>query len=309
MKLCVQTGDVVDRLGLEKGYAAIKEAGFEAIDWNLDHAWHSSDIREKIYRGKCIFEKSLDEVIAHYSQELEIIRANSLFITQAHAPFPAYSRGDPEFLDYAIEVYKRNIEYCDYAQCKNLVIHGIPFALDNGLGTREEVREMNIKLYSSHIPVLKNTNVTVCLENLFTNHNGVCYQGNCGYPGEAAEYIDMFNDMAGKEAFGLCLDTGHLNLLHHDFAVYVPTLGSRIKCLHIHDNNGVSDKHLAPCTGTIDWNRFCDSLKEIGYKGDLDFETFAQTNAALAFDEKAVLPWLRLIKETGEIMRDKILSK
>ena len=306
MKLCMQTGDVVDRLGPEKGYGAIREAGFEAIDWNLDHAWHGSDIRNRTYRGKCIFEKPLDEIIEHYAQELEIIKKNSLAISQAHAPFPAYSRGDPEFLDYAIEVFKGNIEYCNYAGCKNLVIHGIPFAMDGALGTREDVHKMNVKLYSSLIPVLLKTDVTVCLENLFIDHNGVRYQGNCGYPAEAAEYIDMFNDMAGKEVFGLCLDTGHLNLLHHDFEVYVPTVGKRIKCLHIHDNDGVSDRHMAPCTGTVDWNRFCSALRETGYDGDLSFETFAQTNCALDFDEKTVYSWLRLIKETGEIMRERI---
>jgi sugar phosphate isomerase/epimerase len=308
MKLCVQTGDVVDRLGIKKGYAAIREAGFEAIDWNLDHAWNGSDIRDRTYRGKCIFEKSSDEIISHYARELEEIQNNSLEISQAHAPFPAYSKGDPDFLDYAIEVFKGNIKYCDYAGCKNLVIHGIPFAMDGSLGTREDVHNMNVKLYSSLIPVLKETSVTVCLENLFINHRGVRYQGNCGYPEEAVKYIDMFNDMAGREAFGLCLDTGHLNLLHHDFEVYVPIVGKRIKCLHVHDNNGTSDQHMAPCTGTIDWNRFCNSLRGIGYDADLSFETFAQTNCACDFDERAVLPWLRMIKETGEIMREKILG-
>lgn len=308
MKLCIQTGDVVDRLGLNKGYAALKEAGFEAIDWNVDHAWKHSDIREKTYRGKCIFEKPLEDVIEHYSAELEIIRKNNLVISQAHAPFPAYSKGDPDFTDYAIEVYKRNIEYCDYAQCNYLVIHGIPYSFYNSVGFSDEIKKQNINLYSSLIPVLLKTNVTVCLENLFTGNNGVSYQGNCANPYEAKEYIDTLNEMAGKEVFGLCLDTGHLNLLRQDFAVFIPILGKRIKCLHIHDNNGSSDQHLAPCTGTIDWNRFCESLKAAEYDGDLDFETFNQTNIAYDFDERAVIPWLKLIKETGEIMRDKILG-
>ncbi len=307
MKLCVQTGDVVDRFGFEKGYSIIAEAGFDGVDWNLDHAWHSSDIREKTYRGKCIFEKSLDEVTENYAAELELIKKSGLFVSQAHAPFPAYSQDDPDFLDYAIEVYKRNIEYCGSIGCKHLVIHGISRALDNYVHSAEEIRELNLKLYSSLIPVLVKTDVTVCLENLFTTYRGVRYQGVCSYPDEAAEYIDVLNEKAGKEAFGLCLDTGHLNLLHQDFEVYAPKLGKRIKCLHIHDNGGSSDQHMAPCAGTVDWNRFCRSLKQAGYDGDLSFETFNQTNIAYAFDERAVLPWLKLIKETGAIMRDKIM--
>ena len=91
MKLCVQTGDVVDRLGFDKGYAAIKNAGFSAVDWNLDHALKESDLEKGTYKGTCIFEKSLDEVIAHYAEELSYIRKYDLVINQAHAPFPTYT--------------------------------------------------------------------------------------------------------------------------------------------------------------------------------------------------------------------------
>ena len=309
MKISVQTGDIVDRLGAEKGYALIKKAGFDAIDWNLDHAWNSSDLRKGTYKGKCIFEKSLPEVTEHYSDEIAIIRANGLEIPQAHAPFPCMIKEKPETLDYAAEVYKRNIEFCDSVGCKNLVIHGFSYSLSDSINTPETVYQYNRKLYTSLIPVLLKSNVTVCLENLFSGHNGVNYQGHCSNAAEGAAFIDGLNEEAGKEVFGLCLDTGHANLLRHDLRLFISTYGKRIKALHIHDNNGSSDNHRAPLTGTVDWNHFCLALKDAGYKGDLSFETFAQTNAVLDYDEDMLLPWLKLIYATGVSFRKKIRSK
>lgn len=305
MKICIQTGDVIDTVGIDIGYEMFAKAGFEAIDWNLDHAWSNTDVRHGKFSG-CIFEQPLETVIEHYSYELDIIRKNGLEISQAHAPFPAYVKDYPESLDYAISVYKRNIEYCDYIGCKNLVIHGISYSLDDDVNTPETIEKLNKKLYTSLIPVLQKTNVRVCLENLFTGHNGVSYQGHCSDAVKGAKFIDKLNKAAGKEAFGLCLDTGHANLLRHDLEIMISTYGKRIKCLHIHDNNGSSDQHRAPMTGSIDWNRFCSALKSAGYEHDLSFETFAQTNLVAKYDIDMILPWLELIYKTGESFRKKI---
>lgn len=305
MKISIQTGDIVDRLGLEEGYAAIKAVGFEAIDWNLDHAWKGSVMRKGDFEGKCILDKSLDEVIAHYDYELNLIKKYGLEITQAHAPFPAFFSEQPKFLDYAIKCYKRLIEYCDYAGCKNLVIHGISCRLDDDID-QKKVDRLNKKLYTSLIPTLVKTNVTVCLENLFSSHNGVCYQGHCSYPEKAKKELDSLNKLAGKECFGFCLDTGHANLLHHDLRSFILTLGDRIKCLHIHDNNGQGDQHMGPLTGTVDWTIFCDAMNQIGYRNDLSFETFHQTNIAMDFDFDMLVPWMELIYKTGVCMKKKI---
>ena len=87
---------------------------------------------------------------------------------------------------------------------------------------------------------------------------------------------------------------------------YIPILGKRIKALHIHDNDGRDDLHLAPMTGTINWAVLCECLKQIGYNGDLSFETFMQTRIAHRFDDALLLPWLQLICKTGESFRNKI---
>ena len=66
-----------------------------------------------------------------------------------------------------------------------------------------------------------------------------------------------------------------------DFESFITTLGSRIKVLHTHDNDGVADLHQLPFvftktrenTPSTDWDGFVAGLKKIQYEGTINFET------------------------------------
>jgi sugar phosphate isomerase/epimerase len=299
MKICVQTGGLIDELGVERCYKTLSYIGFEGIDWNLDHALRAKDITSNNYEGNCIFEKSMEEILEYYKEELFHIRKNGLAISQAHAPFPPCVSGKPETLDYMIKIYKKIILFCQEVGCRHLVIHG------HSSAGSDEMYAINDKLYTSLIPELKKTDVIVCLENLNARSGNCLYEGVCGNPYEAVELIDKYNAMAGKECFGLCLDIGHLNLQRKEPARYIRVLGKRIKALHVHDNAGELDQHKAPYTGTVNWKEFYTALAEVGYEGDLSFETFNQVRLG---DDAAELtePWLNLIFAIGKLFRRKI---
>lgn len=305
MKICVQTGNVVDELGFEEGYGAIARAGFEAIDWNLDHSLPCGSINSGNCVGNCIFEKDLDEIVAHYENELSYIRKYNLEISQAHAPFPSFVSGKPYVFEYMINIYKKMILFCDRVGCKNLVVHGYSVPRNEKNISADEMEAINDKLYTSLIPELKKTNVTVCLENLYSGKDPIMLSGVCSDPHEAVEMIDVYNQIAGKECFGLCLDTGHVNLLKLDPRRILPIIGKRLKALHIHDNNGQIDEHKAPYTGTVDWRNFYTTLKQIGYEGDLSFETYNQVRLSKV-DKELIQPWLDLICTIGKHFRNKI---
>lgn len=308
MKISVQDAGTCDCLGMEAGYAAIAKAGFDAIDWNLDHALMAAQIKALQY-GNCIFEKPLDEIMAYYAEELSIIRKNSLTITQCHAPFPAYIPGHPELLDYMIGIYQGCIRFCNAVGIPRMVVHGISLQHDDYENTPESILALNRKLYESMIPTLQEaTNVTVCLENLCTWNNNVATEGICFDPHEACELIESLNEKAGKVCFGLCMDVGHMQLVMKNIRTYAPIVAKHIKCLHIHDNDAHADRHLAPFTGTTNWDHVCATLKEIGYRGDLSFETVQQTRKTGAFDKDLVQPWLNVIYATGVAFRKRILA-
>ncbi|MCI8623967.1 MAG: sugar phosphate isomerase/epimerase [Provencibacterium sp.] len=304
MLICVQTGGVSDELGFERGCGLLRESGFEGIDWNINRAWDQEELRAGKLSG-CIFEKPLPEILAYYREDLEAIRKNGLAISQAHAPFPAHIRGVPELEPYAVEIFKGCIRLCDAVDCNNLIIHGISVSPGEPELSYEDVERLNFRIFEPLIPLLSETNVTVCLENLFATVDGRHFEGTCSNPQEAVRLIDTLNERAGKECFGLCLDTGHLNLLRKNIREYVRVLGPRIKALHIHDNDGSRDEHLMPFTGTVRWNDFTSALKEVGYTGDLSFETFNQVKSP-RMDAAYIPIFLRAIYGVGEIFRERI---
>ncbi len=305
MKICIQTGNVVNDLGIEAGYKLLRECGFEGIDWNIDKALTSEMLQEGRVEG-CIFGRPLQEILDFYREELQFIRENGLVISQAHAPFPAHIKGLPQVEEMVIPIYQSCIRFCQAIGCRHLVIHGISCCPEEPEMDFETVRKKNMRLYGAMIPVLQQCpEVVVCLENLFTGAGGRLYEGVCANPWEAVQYIDELNSMAGRECFGLCLDTGHLNLLRKNVREYIRIVGPRIQALHIHDNDGDGDWHRAPFTGSFRWNDFIGALQEIKYQGDLSFETFCQTDRR-CMDPEYVPVFLRLIAGVGEVFRQKI---
>lgn len=307
MLISVQNGGL-ERFSPKVYYKMIKDAGFEAVDWNIDHGWDRKQVIENGSKAATVFTKEMDEILAHWEDQLSAIKENGLAIGQAHAPFPAYTRAyndaHVDFLDFAIEVYKKCILLCDRVGCPHLVVHGISRRKGLPHPTLDEVDALNDKLYESLIPTLLQTNVTVCLENLFTGSHDDLQVGHCSDPYRAAALIDKYNAKAGKECFGLCFDSGHLLLLHGSFAEYIRVLGKRIKCLHLHDNDRLHDSHLGPYTGRLPWEELLTALKEAGYDGNLNFETFAQV---LKVPEALVPEFLRHIAAVGKYFRSVLL--
>jgi sugar phosphate isomerase/epimerase len=66
------------------------------------------------------------------------------------------------------------------------------------------------------------------------------------------------------EDIGLVLDVGHANI-NGQTERFFKIFADRIVHIHAHDNDGRSDQHLGIGYGTIDWQKFAKTLKEISY--------------------------------------------
>ncbi len=287
-------------MSIDEGMALLHETGFDGIDFNINNFLAAVQIKSGRVGGFFTLpEKDMLEILRPYK---EAAKRYGLRFAQAHAPFPNYGP-TPEMQDFVQEAVKTTIRLCDYLECPNLVVHGRTRPYEDGMMTREEEREANMAMYSSFIPVLKQYGVTCCLENLFLRHRGRKMEGFCADPHTACAYVDDLNALAGAECFGFCVDTGHINLLCMDLYSFIKSLGKRVKVLHVHDNDGLEDEHLFPYMGIIDWDRFCQALREIDYQGDLSFETFR----ALGLSDPALTPsLLRLLMDIGKLLRQKI---
>ena len=305
MRVTIQTAGLVYPADIDGGYKKIADAGFEGVDFNMDV--NINKIRDaKELKDLTVFEKSGAELAEYYKPHLDAMKKYNLVIGQAHAPFPPYLAGRRDILDYMIECYKNVIEFCEIVGCPYLVIHGVKH-FPSDVEPYEVSRELDNYLYESLIDTLRDKKVVVCLEILGTQQNGRFLESICCNPTLVAEQIDGLNQKAGREAFGFCLDTGHMILVGKRFDSYVPIIGHRLKVLHVNDNDGVLDRHLAPFTGQVNWAEFISSMRAVGYKGDISFEAcyqFLKPGITEAF-----LPeMLRHVHAIGAYFREEILK-
>lgn len=302
MTISTQSSPIYQRYGAEKMCEILKNAGFDGIDFNFDAFISNKIIKEK-----------LDSELYHRDQVLERAKElkscadkYGLKFYQCHSPFPTqFPLWDDETNEKMFEAQINCLYACQVMDCPLLVVHPYFYGNARNPSTFEEEYEGNIKMYSALIPTMKETGVKVCLENMWGQAGKKIYQGCCADPSEAVMYIDKLNEIAGDKLFGFCCDTGHMVLVGLDLYRAIKTLGDHIFCFHIHDNNGFEDNHYVPGIGTTVWDRFFKAVYEIGYRGNLDFET-ANTQCELFPDDCLIQPSYNLVGAVGKMFISKI---
>lgn len=107
--------------------------------------------------------------------------------------------------------------------------------------------------------------LSLCVENMRLVHESYPIHRYCGDPEELCAIADALG-------IGVCWDTGHAHINCLKQSEALSYVGSRLKMLHINDNFGGDDIHLAPFMGTVDWPDVMQGLRAIGYRGLLNYE-------------------------------------
>jgi len=105
--------------------------------------------------------------------------------------------------------------------------------------------------------------VVICLENM-------PFPCQClARPRQTLEFVRSFD----SEWLRVCLDTGHCAVLGLSAGDSVRLIGKEyLWALHVHDNDGLRDRHLPMRDGVLDWTDFGNALQEIGFEGTLSSE-------------------------------------
>ncbi len=267
----VTTTDVFEEgYPAEKAVDRLAKLGYTGIDMGFDY-W--------VYSQESPFLKD------NYLEWAKGLKARAdeagIAFTHAHAP------GEAD----AGEVIGRSIKAAAALGVKYCVIHPV-WRDKNGdtIENKSEFISVNAAAIKEWLPLAEKCGVILLSENILW--------GASADPRIIADLVKTVD----SEWFGWCYDTGHAHCSGYKQNILKKCSVVPLS-LHIQDNDGGGDGHLIPGDGTIDWDVFIKTLREIGYMGDCVMEAHHQSLEAPDNQRDAILA--RLL-DSAEKLREQM---
>ena len=173
---------------------------------------------------------------------------------------------NPALMKAFSEEQKRGIDAAALMEIPLAVIH--PIAFYSREASYGDWVRANMAYLSPLVKYANECGVKLCVENMASekeapdNH----LYGSCALNVSA---------LAQKLDCGICFDVGHANISGFKISEQMEILKGKIDVLHIHDNNGIKDRHLLPFESTVDWDDVAEGMKKSGFDSVLDVEVSA----------------------------------
>jgi sugar phosphate isomerase/epimerase len=147
---------------------------------------------------------------------------------------------------------------------RKAVVHPAPIL---GLGSRrlDLVRAYAHQSLATLVEKAQALGMLLCLENMFPRY---------GWFYEPDEFRTLLEQMP---TLGLTLDCGHAHIADPEgkrALEFIRRLGPRIAHVHLSDNRGRRDEHLAIGAGSIAWEPLVSELCRAGYDDTITLEVF-----------------------------------
>ena len=248
MKMATTTGDFgAYTSSQEDSMHYIRKAGFRYVDYNFGMDYkHRNGVYSEDWK-------------AYLEKIKELASGLGLTFVQSHAPMGRPIAPDNRAF---IEDTKRCIESCSILGIPTIVVHSgyLPDI------TKEECFAKNKDFYDELLAFAEPFGVNILVENF----NKMCFD-NIYWIDNAAELREMV-DYVNHPLFHACWDTGHGNMQETPQHEALKILGEHVYALHVQDNLGTDDSHMAPLSGTLNLDSLLQGLQAIDYKGYFTFE-------------------------------------
>ena len=236
-----------------------KELGIDALDY------------QGLASVNNVFNLPNDEFGSYFVRLHTELEKHDLKIVQLHAlwdPIYEFKHQDEDMFPY----YEKTIIAASILKTTFVVMHPVPLK-GHYLWEKADYKEIvniNKEFLRRLLPIAKKHNVCIAIENLPFLELKELFS-----PSGTLDFVLEMKD----ENVVMCLDTGHFNIFKEENIYEFLLKGKdKIRCLHIHDNNGFTDSHSIPYMGTFDWKMFLKGLKDINFDGVLSLETKIPTN-------------------------------
>ncbi|MBN2761762.1 MAG: sugar phosphate isomerase/epimerase [Bacteroidales bacterium] len=277
MKTSTLTYRLVNTYGTEKAVRMICEAGFDCIDHTL-----FSGVDGRLYLEEEGYFDKLHKM-------REIAKTYGVSFNQTHAPFASFKEGDDEYNEWVRPLLFKSIEASGILGAKYMVVHPFYVSADK--------KKANIEFFSSMLPYAEKHNVRLALENMFgwDPKKDILIKNVCSDAEELGDYVDSLD----SEYAVACLDVGHCGLVGENAADMIKKLGNRLKCLHVHDNDNITDLHTIPFSQKLNFVEIMNALHDIDYDGELTLEA---DNFFTGFPEVLFDDVLTLLSKTARCL-------
>lgn len=294
-------GIVYDNNPLE-GFEMMKRTGFSCCDFRLDS--YLTDSSFGFPEDNDFFQRSVGELKSFFAPHKEAAEIVGIEIHQMYMPYPVYipNTRDEKSRYLMQTAASKSMEICAFFQCPYMVVHGLGCA---GIsGEYAAAQEWISQFVETLAPMAKELKITICIENGYTNIGNHSMEEHYHDVKNAVAFIDHMNIKYGAEVLGFCFDTGQANLAGINFEDFIIQLGSRLKVLHIYDNDGIRNLMQIPFTSSVDcgnayptdWDGFVRSLRKIQFDKVLSFDI---APALSAFPGKMKQDVLRFAAQIG----------
>ena len=168
--------------------------------------------------------------------------------------------------------HRRALQCASERGCRTYVIHIGAYESVYFQTPNELLRPNVIETLEKLLPEAERLGIVIAVENSYEISNT---------PDEVRYYIQYFN----HPNLGCCFDAGHANVMasapgkklekyhpdvldawHGRIVQYdgaLEKLAPWIVTMHLHDNDGFSDQHSLPGTGTVDWNVMAAKIRTL----------------------------------------------
>ncbi|HYA32799.1 MAG TPA: sugar phosphate isomerase/epimerase [Candidatus Bathyarchaeia archaeon] len=191
---------------------------------------------------------------------LELKRSYDLTYTM-HAPFCSVNLAsiNPKLRNASLNEILSSIPYASELGCELVVVHPGIVSYPRNLHKFERISKENERDSFFRICEKAESEKTlVCVENMprFPPAFKETWTGDA--------QVELVDEMQSR-FLQVALDVGHCNTTDVPIPQMIHKFGSRIKHVHIHDNDGFRETHGIVGQGSIPWREVIKALSDIGY--------------------------------------------
>lgn len=278
MKLSMELYTLSSRFGDCEAIKMVKSAGFDAIDYS--YYWKNE--REEI----------LGDSYKEYAKKIKgFLDEADIECNQAHAPFSLEYGNLFDVSDKKYLWLLHSLESAAILGAKNIIVHSI--SVPQGV----DFEEYNVAFYKSFLPYCQKFGIHVAVENLFEYDSKRKHLvGKLGTPEELNRIVKKID----SPWIVACIDIGHASLTGYEPEEFIENMDPHVlKSLHVQDNDYISDRHILPYMGDLNWEAIMRALKSVGYRGELTFEIFHYLER---FPDKLLPDALKLAASVGKYL-------